>query len=180
MKKIEAVTNHDVKAVGTTRESKIEPFKKKTPLMHLACLFSSRRSLTSFRLASLSLARARRHGLRPCSHANLLPHVQQVEYFLKEHFDALGLGAHKEFIHFALTSQDVNNVAQPLMLRDAIQQAYLPTLKKLIGEVKPVSTVVIVLVRTCARLSAFETRQNLCASTSFSVSFDKTHKHMET
>lgn len=60
----------------------------------------------------------------------------QVEYFLKEHFDTLGLGAHKEFIHFALTSQDVNNVAQPLMLRDAIQQSYLPTLKKFIKEVR--------------------------------------------
>lgn len=60
----------------------------------------------------------------------------QVEYFLKEHFDALGLGAHKEFIHFALTSQDVNNVAQPLMLRDAIQQSYLPTLRKFIKEVR--------------------------------------------
>ena len=102
---------------------------------------------------------------------------------MKEHFDALGLGAHKEFIHFALTSQDVNNVAQPLMLRDAVQQAYVPTLKKLIGEVKPVSTVVIVVVRSCARLSAFETRQGHLASKFRSVSFiyffnTQIHGHM--
>ena len=43
--------------------------------------------------------------------------VKAVEYFLKKHFDALGLAEQKEFIHFALTSQDVNNVAMPLMMQ---------------------------------------------------------------
>ncbi|MBL0714469.1 MAG: adenylosuccinate lyase [Desulfosarcina sp.] len=45
--------------------------------------------------------------------------VKAVEYFLKERFEALGLGNHKEFIHFGLTSQDINNTAIPLSLRDA-------------------------------------------------------------
>ena len=42
--------------------------------------------------------------------------VKAVEYFLKEQFDALGIGSYKEFIHFGLTSQDINNTATPLML----------------------------------------------------------------
>mmetsp|Transcript_16953 Transcript_16953/g.31187 ORF Transcript_16953/g.31187 Transcript_16953/m.31187 type:complete len:520 (-) Transcript_16953:151-1710(-) len=62
--------------------------------------------------------------------------VKAVEYFLKKHFDALGMGEHKEFIHFALTSQDVNNVAQPLMMKDAITNVYLPAIKKLTAELK--------------------------------------------
>jgi adenylosuccinate lyase len=45
--------------------------------------------------------------------------VKAVEYFLKERFEQLGLGAHREFIHFSLTSQDINNTAVPLSLRDA-------------------------------------------------------------
>ena len=45
--------------------------------------------------------------------------VKAVEYFLKTRFEALGLGAHKEFIHFGLTSQDINNTAVPLSLKDA-------------------------------------------------------------
>ncbi|RLD52499.1 MAG: adenylosuccinate lyase, partial [Bacteroidetes bacterium] len=54
-----------------------------------------------------------------------------VEYFLKEKFDAFGLSAYKEFIHFGLTSQDVNNTAFPMMLRDAVETVYLPLLKNL-------------------------------------------------
>ncbi len=45
--------------------------------------------------------------------------VKAVEYFIKARFEELGLGAHKEFIHFGLTSQDINNTAVPLSLRDA-------------------------------------------------------------
>ena len=46
--------------------------------------------------------------------------VKAVEYFIKEKFDALGLSAHKEFIHFGLTSQDINNTAIPLSFKDAM------------------------------------------------------------
>ncbi|HSA04754.1 MAG TPA: adenylosuccinate lyase [Tenuifilaceae bacterium] len=58
--------------------------------------------------------------------------VKAVEYFLKEKFDALGLTEHKEFIHFGLTSQDINNTAFPAMLRDAIQNVYYPLINNLI------------------------------------------------
>ncbi|KAB2872496.1 MAG: adenylosuccinate lyase [Bacteroidales bacterium] len=58
--------------------------------------------------------------------------VKAIEYFLKEKFDALGLSEHKEFIHFGLTSQDINNTAFPAMLRDAIQNAYYPLINNLI------------------------------------------------
>ncbi len=52
--------------------------------------------------------------------------VKAVEYFLKQKFDELGLGAFKEFIHFGLTSQDINNTATPLMIKDAVRKVYLP------------------------------------------------------
>lgn len=52
--------------------------------------------------------------------------VKAVEYFLKEQFDQLGLSEHKEFIHFGLTSQDVNNTAIPLSLREAHEQVIQP------------------------------------------------------
>lgn len=54
--------------------------------------------------------------------------VKAVEYFLKEKFDALGLEAHKEFIHFGLTSQDINNTATPLMLKEGLNEVILPQL----------------------------------------------------
>ncbi|MFA6125994.1 MAG: adenylosuccinate lyase [Bacteroidales bacterium] len=54
--------------------------------------------------------------------------VKAVEYFLKEKFDLLNLGQFKEFIHFGLTSQDINNTAVPLSFKDAIEQSYLPVL----------------------------------------------------
>ena len=59
--------------------------------------------------------------------------VKAVEYFIKEKFDETGLSQYKEFIHFALTSQDVNNTATPLSIKDAMTQAYLPVLDKLMG-----------------------------------------------
>jgi adenylosuccinate lyase len=52
--------------------------------------------------------------------------VKAVEYFLKEQFDALGLSEYKEFVHFGLTSQDINNTATPLLLKHAIENVYLP------------------------------------------------------
>ncbi len=60
--------------------------------------------------------------------------VKAVEYYLKEQFDELNLGKYKEFIHFGLTSQDINNTAVPLSLKEAIDQVYLPALLKLTGK----------------------------------------------
>lgn len=59
--------------------------------------------------------------------------VKAVEYFLKEHFDALGLEPYKEFIHFGLTSQDINNTSMPMAIRDAVHQVFIPKLQELIG-----------------------------------------------
>jgi len=58
--------------------------------------------------------------------------VKAVEYFIKEKFDSLGLSGYKEFIHFGLTSQDINNTAVPYSLRDAIQNVYYPLLEEVI------------------------------------------------
>lgn len=52
--------------------------------------------------------------------------VKAVEYFIKEKFDILGLQEHKEFIHFGLTSQDINNTAIPLSIKEAIGDVYIP------------------------------------------------------
>ena len=54
--------------------------------------------------------------------------VKAVEYFLKEKMQGLGLGAYLEFIHFGLTSQDINNTAIPLSLKEGIEAVYLPAL----------------------------------------------------
>lgn len=62
--------------------------------------------------------------------------VKAVEYFLKEKFDVLGLQAFKEFIHFGLTSQDINNTAIPYSLRDAIQEVYYPLLEDTIAQLE--------------------------------------------
>lgn len=62
--------------------------------------------------------------------------VKAVEYFIKTKFDALGLEQYKEFIHFGLTSQDINNTAIPLSAKDAFQNAYLPLLISVIGKLK--------------------------------------------
>ena len=52
--------------------------------------------------------------------------VKAVEYFIKEKFDKLGLTKYKEFIHFGLTSQDINNTAIPLSIKDAMNDCYVP------------------------------------------------------
>ena len=57
--------------------------------------------------------------------------VKAVEYFIKEKFDQLGLSDFKEFIHFGLTSQDINNTAIPLSLKDALYQSLLPKLREI-------------------------------------------------
>ena len=63
--------------------------------------------------------------------------VKAVEYFLKEEFDAIGgLEAYKEFIHFGLTSQDINNTAVPLSLKEALQNVYYPQVEALVGQLQ--------------------------------------------
>lgn len=58
--------------------------------------------------------------------------VKAVEYFIKEKFDALGLSDEKEFIHFGLTSQDINNTSIPLMLLEALHEVFVPRLDAVI------------------------------------------------
>src|SRR6186713_2560047 len=62
--------------------------------------------------------------------------VKAVEYFLKEQFDKLGLASVSEFVHFGLTSQDINNTAIPLSLLDANVQVMLPELNTLVKKLK--------------------------------------------
>ncbi len=62
--------------------------------------------------------------------------VKAVEYFLKERFDALGLESYKEFIHFGLTSQDINNTAVPMSIADAIRDTYRPQLIEMINHLE--------------------------------------------
>ncbi|MFK8104318.1 MAG: adenylosuccinate lyase [Saprospiraceae bacterium] len=66
--------------------------------------------------------------------------VKAVEYFLKEQFDKLGLAEYKEFIHFGLTSQDINNTATPLLLKLATEEVYLPNFKQLRKELSNLAT----------------------------------------
>lgn len=65
--------------------------------------------------------------------------VKAVEYFIKEKFDALNLHKYKEFIHFGLTSQDINNTATPYSLRDAVHDVYYPLLDELINKLDSLS-----------------------------------------
>jgi adenylosuccinate lyase len=65
--------------------------------------------------------------------------VKAVEYFIKEKFDHLSLQKFKEFIHFGLTSQDINNTAIPLSLKDAINNVYVPLLMEVKNKLKELS-----------------------------------------
>lgn len=62
--------------------------------------------------------------------------VKAVEYFLKEKMEKLGLGASLEFIHFGLTSQDINNTSIPLSLKDGANEVLIPKLQSIIDELK--------------------------------------------
>jgi len=66
--------------------------------------------------------------------------VKAIEYFLKEKFDSLGLADYKEFIHFGLTSQDINNTATPLMLKEGLQEVILPALQGIISQLAALSS----------------------------------------
>lgn len=63
--------------------------------------------------------------------------VKAVEYFIKERFDAIGgLDSYKEFIHFGLTSQDINNTSIPCTIKDALENCYYPLVEELIAQLK--------------------------------------------
>ena len=62
--------------------------------------------------------------------------VKAVEYFIKDKFDALELSAYKEFIHFGLTSQDINNTAIPLSIKDAMNDVYVPEYFSLLEKIE--------------------------------------------
>ena len=60
--------------------------------------------------------------------------VKAVEYLLKEEFDKLGLEKYKEFIHFGLTSQDINNTAVPMSIKECVHEVYIPALQEVIDQ----------------------------------------------
>ncbi len=62
--------------------------------------------------------------------------VKAVEYFIKDKFEALNLSQYKEFIHFGLTSQDINNTAIPLSTKEAFEKVYVPSLIAVIAKLK--------------------------------------------
>ena len=65
--------------------------------------------------------------------------VKAVEYFIKDKFDALDLAPYKEFIHFGLTSQDINNTAVPLSIKEAMEEVYIPALEELLEKLEQLS-----------------------------------------
>ncbi|MBX2963670.1 MAG: adenylosuccinate lyase [Cyclobacteriaceae bacterium] len=65
--------------------------------------------------------------------------VKAVEYFIKQQFESLKLDAYKEFIHFGLTSQDINNTAIPLSLKEFMDREFLPLLQNLVSELTALS-----------------------------------------
>lgn len=65
--------------------------------------------------------------------------VKAVEYFIKQKFEALKLDAYKEFIHFGLTSQDINNTAIPLSLKAFMEQEFLPMLQNVVSDLTALS-----------------------------------------
>lgn len=65
--------------------------------------------------------------------------VKAVEYFIKDAFEKLGLSQYKEFIHFGLTSQDINNTAIPLSTKEAFEKVYMPSLITLTSKLKDLS-----------------------------------------
>ena len=60
--------------------------------------------------------------------------VKAVEYFIKGKFDEMGLSEYKEFIHFGLTSQDINNTSVPMMVKESLSDVFVPALEELIAK----------------------------------------------
>lgn len=65
--------------------------------------------------------------------------VKAVEYFIKEKMDLDGIGEAKEFVHFGLTSQDINNTAVPMSIMDALKDIYLPSINNLVDDIEKLS-----------------------------------------
>jgi adenylosuccinate lyase len=65
--------------------------------------------------------------------------IKAVEYYIKEEFDKLGYGRYKEFIHFGLTSQDINNTAVPLSVKNYLSEIYIPSVKDIIKQIDDLS-----------------------------------------
>ena len=65
--------------------------------------------------------------------------VKAVEYFIKEKMDLDGIGEAREFVHFGLTSQDINNTAVPMSIMDALKDIYLPSLNNLVDDIEKLS-----------------------------------------
>lgn len=65
--------------------------------------------------------------------------VKAVEYYLKQQFDRLGLEEYKEFIHFGLTSQDINNTSVPMSVRDALNEVFIPAVEELVDKLRSLS-----------------------------------------
>jgi len=66
--------------------------------------------------------------------------VKAVEYFLKKRIEESGAEKHKEFVHFGLTSQDINNTAMPMLIRDALRQVMLPAIEQIKGNLSLLSS----------------------------------------
>lgn len=67
--------------------------------------------------------------------------VKAVEYFIKEQFDKMGgMDAYKEFVHFGLTSQDINNTSVPLSIKDALVEVYIPQMEELVAQLEAYAT----------------------------------------
>ena len=66
--------------------------------------------------------------------------VKAVEYFIKSKFDTLDIASYKEFIHFGLTSQDINNTATPLLIKEAVEKEYLPLLNEVMSILQNLAT----------------------------------------
>ena len=77
--------------------------------------------------------------------------VKAVEYFIKEKMDLDGIGEAKEFVHFGLTSQDINNTAVPMSIMDALKDIYLPSINNLVDDIEKLSiqfSSVVMLAKT--------------------------------
>ncbi len=96
-------------------------------------LFSSLRNI--YKSFSLKDAQAIKEIEKTTNHD-----VKALEYFIKQKFDVLGLTTQKEFIHFGLTSQDINNTAIPLSLKDALEVIYHPLIKEITEKLEELSS----------------------------------------
>jgi adenylosuccinate lyase len=81
--------------------------------------------------------------------------VKAVEYFLKDKLIGLGLDAYLEFVHFGLTSQDINNTSIPLSLKEALNEQYIPLVERLIAKLESLLMVLFVFGATEIKLESY-------------------------